>query len=695
MSSLIGRTLGQYEIVDRIGQGGMATVYLGRQQSIDRLVAIKVLPPHPALDDAFKERFQLEARTIGNLQNPNILPLYDYGTFEDVLYLVMAYAEGGTLADLVDSAPMDVREVERILRPIASGLDYAHSKGVIHRDIKPANILIQDGHPLLADFGMVKMVAEDSNLTGTAIVGTPSYMAPEQGQGLKVDHRIDVYALGAMVYEMLTGQQVYEGETPMQMILAHISSDIPDIRLLRPDLNADLAEIMRQSLAKKPDERYQSAGAFAEAFSGAIHKNEDTLADVQKAYPITANNQTNALDDSATVVLDQKDISAEIKRTASNVISPEQTPTQVIVRDSVNPLVLLGGFGLIAVAIVVIAVLLINNDAANDPAPTESPQVLVTEPPTISAPLIETFGLVRFNTENVFNDRVEIRLSGAIPLTGDQQYHAWLYNTETEDTLHIGRVVVDGFGEGTTTYTDDGGHMLAAMYNAVLISRQARDTDVPTGTIAYSASLPIAVSDALHEIFVSSEDGFDGVGSLLDGAKTEAESADLHAGLAARATNMGGVRTHAEHTINILTGETLDRDGSGDGQNPGRGVGVFFFLDAIDTILTDVTNRPEATIDLQTNADFMHVCAQNVRQWADEIIQLEFEMIAGENMDAIADQTVRATELSRQLQHGFDLNENGIIEPFEGECGLNQIPDFALQIAHMDIVEGDITNDEE
>ena len=203
--SLVGRTLGQYEIKDELGQGGMAKVYLGYQASISRYVAIKVLPPHPALDEEFKERFQLEAKTIGGLQNPHILPLYDYGTDDDVIYLVMAYVEGGTLEDLLDSGPMNVRDVERVVRNVASGLDYAHRRGVIHRDIKPANILMSDGHPLLADFGLVKMMASGGNLTGTAIIGTPSYMAPEQGQGLDVDARTDVYALGVMVYEMLAG----------------------------------------------------------------------------------------------------------------------------------------------------------------------------------------------------------------------------------------------------------------------------------------------------------------------------------------------------------------------------------------------------------------------------------------------------------------------------------------------------------
>lgn len=700
MSSLIGRTLGQYEVVDRIGRGGMATVYLARQASIGRFVAIKVLPPHPALDDAFKERFQLEARTIGNLQNPNILPLYDYGTYEDVIYLVMQYVEGGTLEDLMDSGPMSVNQVEKIIRPIASGLDYAHSKGIVHRDIKPANILIQDGHPLLADFGMVKMAAGDSNLTGTAIVGTPSYMAPEQGQGLEIDQRVDVYALGAIAYEMLAGEQPFAGETPMQMILAHINGQVPDIRNVRPDLGQEIAEVITKSLAKHPDDRFQSAGDFAEALSAAIHKNDDTLADIKKEFPISANNQSaNRLPyDNPTIKL-SRDETEILAGNSTQVLDSQavQQPTQVIVRDSINPFVLMGGFGLIAVVIVVIAVLLINNTGSETPLiPTIDPNAVVdnTEVPTdvpVVIPSVPTFGEVRYSTENSFGDRVEVRLSGAAPTQGDTSYMAWLTNTETDETLLIGRVIVDGLGDGTATFTDEDGRMLAANYNAVLVTLEDGDTDSPSGEIAYSATLPISVSNGLTEIFVTSERGLGGDGSLLDGAQTEARFAAQHAGLAAGAGNIGGVRTHAEHTINILTGEQLDRDNSGSGSNPGRGVGVYFFLEAINSILNEASSGENTSIDLQTNAEFIRVCTQNVQLWADEIIELEFEMIAGESLEAIVEQTERSTLLAEQLRSGFDLNENGIIEAFEGECGLDQIPNFGLQFARMDIVEGDVT----
>ena len=687
MSSLVGRKLGQYEITGELGQGGMAKVYLGKQESIGRMVAVKVLPPHPGLDEAFKKRFQLEAQTIGNLQNPNILPLYDYGVDNDTLFLVMAYAEGGTLGDLIKKGPMDIYETEKIIRSVASGLDYAHRKGVVHRDVKPGNILIHDGHPLLADFGMVKMLSSSSNLTGTSIVGTPAYMAPEQGQGLEVDHRVDIYALAAITYEMLTGQGVYQADTPMQMIMKHIQEGIPDIRRLRSDVSPQIRAVIEKGLAKEPDDRYQSAKAFAEAFSEALHENSQTLAEVQREFPIE-NTGTNP-SPAATMRID----------------NPQTMPSQqtVVIREGTSPWVIMGGFGLIALVIIIVAFMLISNqNNGNVPAASQvalqatdttvkaSPKAtdssVVVQPTNTTEP---TFGEVRFSSDTALGDRVEVRLKAEFPPPDGTNYVAWLVNTETEDTLALGRIPVDNFGEGTLPVTDSEGRLLPANYNLLLITEESSIGDVPTGEVAYSAMLPIAVSHGLTEIFVSSDKGFDG-GSLLDGAKTEANTAVQHAGLAAKASNIGGVRGHAEHTINILRGEEVDYDGNGKGVNPGRGVGVYFFIDAMDTILQDITNQPDASLDLQLNAEYIRVCTQNVRQWSDEIVELEKTMLQGDTLEAIAPEAQKSTELAADILDGFDLNQNGIVEPFEGECGLDQISDYGLQFGQMAIVKGDI-----
>ena len=699
MSSLIGRTLGQYEVIELLGKGGMATVYLGRQTSIDRNVAIKVLPPHPGLDESFKERFELEARTIGGLQHPNILPLYDYGTQDDVLYLVMAYADGGSLDDLIDSGAMATEQVEKYLRAIASGLDYAHSRGVIHRDVKPGNILINEDHLMLADFGMVKMSVSENNLTGTAIVGTPAYMAPEQGQGLDYDHRIDIYALGVMLYEMLTGQQPYNGTSPMQMILAHINDDIPDVRAERPDLPPELTDIIKKAMAKDPDARYGTAAELAEAFSSALHKNPDSLAAIKQEYPINTRRDDDTVrrNSPPTVVFDSN---------ASNPnVQDSGTPSQtIIMREATNPLVILGGFGLIALVIVIVAVLLNDNGGTNDPSVILATAEPTARPPATAEPTIaprasvERFGTVRFSQDDTMGDTLSLRLDGARPAPDDQEYAAWLINTDGSETIGLGRVLVSSLGEGSIVYTDNEGRMLPAMFNQVIITLEDSIGDQPTGDVVYSGRIPIAVSEALIEIFVTSPSGIETRGeqsSLLDSALIEARVAAQHAGFAVSAGNIRSARTHAEHTINILRGTEEDWDGSGTPQNPGRGLGVYTFLDAIDEQLDAVAAADAESQTLLANAEFIRVCTANVRTWADEIVTLEQEIIAGEEKSAVQDEAELSETLADQLQEGYDLNQNGIVEPFEGECGLEQIPEYGLQIAEIKIVEGDVRADDE
>src|SRR5690349_9065847 len=234
-----------YQITELLGQGGMATVYKGYREDIDRFVAVKVLPPHPGLDHQFIDRFKLEARTIARLQHPHILQLYDYGVEDDIIYLVMAYVAGGSLATLMDKGPVPLHEIERLLRQVAGALDYAHRQGIVHRDIKPDNVLLdKEGNALLADFGIVKIVSGETDgstnpaLTQTGgLVGTPAYMAPEQGSGKSdITASADLYSLGVVVYEMLTGEQPYTADTPMQVVIKHITDPVPNPRDVIKDL---------------------------------------------------------------------------------------------------------------------------------------------------------------------------------------------------------------------------------------------------------------------------------------------------------------------------------------------------------------------------------------------------------------------------------------------------------------------------
>ena len=663
----------------------MGTVYKGYQNSVDRFVAIKVLPPHPGLDDEFRQRFQLEARTIGGLQHPHILPLYDYGSQDDILYLVMAYVEGGTLDDSIKSGAMDPQRVETILRQIAGAMDYAHRRGVVHRDIKPANILLDtEGNALLADFGIVKMLSENSALTGTGVVGTPAYMAPEQSQGMPVDGRVDIYALGVMVFEMLTGEQPFTSDNPMQLLIKHISDPVPNILDTNPDLSGGLAPVMQKVLAKDPDERYQTATDFAEAFSRGLHNHGESLAAARAAAPLKE--EVTQIDGTRAAM------PAMTEAHMPGAATPTTGSQTIIMRESSNPLVLLAGFGLIALVIVIVSIVLItsqNNNSAVPVADATNTPAQVAAPVNTPVPADPGFGEVRFTSVDNPGDAVQIQVNDLAQPESGKQYVAWLKNSDTDETLMLGEIIVDAFGEGAQVFTPElEESMLPAQFNMVALTQEERGTEEPTGAILYEGSVPIEVTNALMQIFIASEDGLNG-GSLLNGAQVEADTGSNHAGLAARANSVGSMRTHAEHTLNILNGTQEDYDGDGRAQNPGRGVGVYFFLDRIDLLLEEAVNAPDAGVNMQINAELIRICTLNTRDRADRVQELEQELLAAEDIADVEPQSAEATDVAGQLRAGFDLNENGQIEPFEGECGLDQITEYGVQFGNITLFEAE------
>ena len=244
-----------YRVVRKINQGGMSTVYLAIQISVGRVVALKVMNPQLNNDPAFSERFQREATIVGQLSHPNIVAIYDIGRHEDFNYIAMDYLPNGSVHDKM-STGLSGEEVLRITREIASALDHAHDKGYIHRDIKPENILFRaDNSAVLTDFGVARGLAVNSRMThvGT-VVGTPHYMSPEQTKGSSVDGRSDLYSLGVVFYEMLTGTLPYQGEEAVTIALKHISAPIPKL----PLQYLAYQKVLEKLLAKNPDQRYQS-----------------------------------------------------------------------------------------------------------------------------------------------------------------------------------------------------------------------------------------------------------------------------------------------------------------------------------------------------------------------------------------------------------------------------------------------------
>ncbi len=279
--ALIGKTLGTCTLQKLVGRGGMGAVFLAQQSRPHRQVAVKVLLPitrlNPTQQAAFLERFRRETDAAASLDHPNILPVHEYGECDALAYLVMPYISGGTLRDELErERQLPLARVALYLDQIAAALDVAHGRGVVHRDVKPANILMtSEGRLLLTDFGLVKVIAEgqsnQASLTGAGVpLGTPDYMAPEQVIGGEIDARADLYALGVVLFQMVTGRTPFKGEMPMQIAMQQINTAPPSPRTFREDLPAPAEQVILRAMAKKAADRYANAQDIASAFRLAL-----------------------------------------------------------------------------------------------------------------------------------------------------------------------------------------------------------------------------------------------------------------------------------------------------------------------------------------------------------------------------------------------------------------------------------------
>jgi len=255
---------GAYRVEQELGDGGMSRVFVAEETRLARKVVIKVLPPDLALEMRV-DRFNREIQLSASLQHPHIVPLLAAGGADDLLYYTMPFVEGEALRTRLSRVgELPVKDAVRILKDVADALAYAHARGVVHRDIKPDNVLLSGNHAVVADFGVAKAVSQaktESGLTSVGVaLGTPAYMAPEQAAGdPNIDHRADIYAFGAMAYEMLTGRSPFSGMAPHQMLAAHVTEPVVPITDKRPALPPALAQLVMACLEKNPADRPQSA----------------------------------------------------------------------------------------------------------------------------------------------------------------------------------------------------------------------------------------------------------------------------------------------------------------------------------------------------------------------------------------------------------------------------------------------------
>ena len=294
MDDLIGKQLGDYRVEERIGRGGMARVYRAFQPSVNRQVAIKIIATEVA--DAsdlkvFRERFAREAKVIASLEHAHILPIYDYGIVDDTAYIVMRLLDGGSLSNQVVDGPMPMNRIGIIFSQIARGLAYAHSKGIMHRDLKPANILFDStGDAYLTDFGLAKWIEGSPSLTQTGkIVGTPTYMSPEQLRGDPADQRADIYSMGIILYQMVTGELPFDTETGevISIIYQHLEKEPEPPRNLNPNIPEAVERVILKALQKEPDKRYHSITEMAASLDKALGRAPSSSTEIPTPHVFT------------------------------------------------------------------------------------------------------------------------------------------------------------------------------------------------------------------------------------------------------------------------------------------------------------------------------------------------------------------------------------------------------------------------
>jgi serine/threonine protein kinase len=491
---LTGRHLGKYELLKRVGRGGMAYVYKAHQPTIDRFVAVKVLHSHLAEDAEFLERFKREAKGLGNLRHPHIVNVIDFDVDDGWYYMVMDFIEGETLETVLNHRGiLRVDEALRLTAQLAGALAYAHENSRIHRDIKPGNVMFADDaqqHAVITDFGLTRLLDNATMTLSGTIAGTPAYMSPEAAQGQKVDGRSDIYSLGVMLYEMVTGQRPFSGETPLSVIMKLVVEPLPPALSVNPELPVAVDEILNKAMAKLPEDRYQSAAEMRQAIldCGLENKAETTS-------------------ESEAEIAGTQLLTPQTKPDENPVLSHEPEPRQAAIKPQPAQKksrlwLILAAVGLLVVALV--AGFIVLNGADEDAVAAETAEPTSTIATTVTETAVSvTAGSLRFAEPDKNNLRqYTLSLNDVPPPPTGFHYELWFDFADQAAPENVAEVVAQN---GRITYADVLVENFAANATGVRVSLEPDFDDDPSisTTIMYSGTVQSDTGLAEIDLFTS------------------------------------------------------------------------------------------------------------------------------------------------------------------------------------------------
>jgi serine/threonine protein kinase len=697
MPEWTGKTIGKVRIEREIARGGMAEVYLGTHLTLDRAVAVKVMHNHIEADLDLQSRFEREAKVVAGLRHPNIVQIFDFDTEEGHPYIVMEYLMGPSLAVYLRELHkrgqrLEPIQIARLLITIATAMDYAHEQGVIHRDIKPANIILHNKsknipieqhltartEPVITDFGLVRIAQAATQTASGAVSGTPAYMSPEQAQGLKVDHRSDIYSLGVVLYEMLAGRIPFDGDTSWTLIFKHINEPPPSI----PDIQPAVQGVIDRALAKKPEHRYQSARELAADYMEAI----------------------GLVSEAGTLRISLPPSRPPSLMTRSGSVKAPSAPARMGL--SWKRIVAFTSIGLLLVAVGAFVL----PDVLSPTLPTEIPTQLSTPPeihstdraPTDSNALApvdvtEPVGLLRFQDGTAPADQVILSTTSMpLPLEG-MHYEAWLIQDDGEQRLPLGRIEFDAENRGSLTFVDGSGRNLIGTFSALEITIEPEDDNPnPSNNVAFFVRLPESGLTHVRHL-LSAFGATPGQIGFIRGLDANTRllndlSAQMLAAL--ESGNEAELLLQAERMLNLIVGKQSSPDykdwnANGTIDDPSDGYGLLLngeqlgYIEGTSTHADLARTSPEATQNMLTHGEHVQIAASNVETWAAELrtkLLAVLENPSNPDREALVRQTI---VLANQMRTGVDVNGNEKIEPISGEGGAVTAYEHSYYMADM------------